>query len=193
MPDEEALFVVVGVDEPGGDLVRSAGADVAGPSVENVDPKHGDDDFAVFIGLPFDIGFAEDDEQIARPGVLQLFGHVQVRVHLGFQDRQRPELAQFRGMGIEVEPAGDQCIEAGVEGLAGGGGQIGAGDGAEFRADEDGGALLGAAVQIGPLGGDVFPGPAGDGGERNPVLLGRLLYPGGEQIVDDHLGKIVEG
>ena len=55
----------------------------------------------------------------------------------------RPSLSNSDGVGVVVEGAGDQHVEAGVAGLAGGGDQIGAGDGAELRADEDRGALLG--------------------------------------------------
>ena len=51
-------------------------------------------------------------------------------------------------MGVIVEGASDQHVEAGVAGFAGGGDQIGAGDGTELRANEDGGALLGAGVFV---------------------------------------------
>ncbi|HLB47715.1 MAG TPA: hypothetical protein VJL59_11975 [Anaerolineales bacterium] len=43
-------------------------------------------------------------------------------------------------MGVVVESAGDEHVETGVGGLAGGGYQIRAGDGAELWPDEDGGA-----------------------------------------------------
>ena len=45
-------------------------------------------------------------------------------------------------MRIVVEGTGDEYIEASVACFAGGSDQIGAGDGAEFGADEDGGAFF---------------------------------------------------
>lgn len=38
MADEEAFFVVIGIDEPAGDAFGSAGADFAGVGVKNVPP-----------------------------------------------------------------------------------------------------------------------------------------------------------
>ena len=40
-----------------------------------------------------DIRFAEDDEQVALAGVLELAGHVQVGVHTGFSIGMRPSLS----------------------------------------------------------------------------------------------------
>ena len=37
MADEEALLVVVGIDEPAGDTVGSVAADLAGVGVEDID------------------------------------------------------------------------------------------------------------------------------------------------------------
>ena len=93
-------------------------------------------------GQDVDVRLAEDDEQVALAGVLQVVGHVQVGVHAGFEHGDAAELVELGGVGLVVEGAGDQHVEAGVAGLAGGGHQIGARDGAELRADEDGGALL---------------------------------------------------
>ena len=40
--NEEAFFVVVGVDEPAGDAVGTVAADFAGVGMEHVDAVHGD-------------------------------------------------------------------------------------------------------------------------------------------------------
>ena len=89
------------------------------------------------VVLDVDVRLAEHDEEVALAGVLQLVRHVQVGVHPRLQDRQRAEPRQFGGVGVEVEGAGDQHVEARLGRLARGGDEIGAGDGAEFRADED--------------------------------------------------------
>ena len=69
MADEEAFFVVVGVDKPGDDVVLAAGAYIAGFGVEDVNAENFDDEEAIIIEIPFDIGFTEDDKQITRAGV----------------------------------------------------------------------------------------------------------------------------
>ena len=84
-----------------------------------------------------DVGLAEDDEEVALAGVLQVVGHVEVGVHARLQHGDAAELAELRGVGVVVEGAGDQHVEVGVGGLAHRRHEIGAGDGAELRADED--------------------------------------------------------
>ena len=105
-------------------------------------------------------------------------GHVQVRIHPGLEHGDAAELLELGGVGVVVEGAGDEDVEVGVRGFAGGGDQVGAGDGAEFRADEDGGALLGRVVafafKVTAFGTDEFAGPAGEGGEGDAVFLVRL-------------------
>ena len=83
----------------------------------------------------------------------------------------RPSLLNSGGVGLVVEGAGDQDVEVGVAGLAGGGDEIGAGDGAELRADEDGGALLGVAFHVAAFGADQIAGP---GRERVKAILSSL-------------------
>ena len=95
-----------------------------------------------FSGRSVDVRLAEDDEEVALAGVLEVVGHVQVGVHARLEHGDAAELVELRGVGLVVEGAGDQHVEVGVAGLAGGRHQIGALDGAELRADEDGGALL---------------------------------------------------
>ena len=97
-----------------------------------------------FAGRSVDVRLAEDDEQVAFAGVLEVVGHVQVGVHARLEHGDAAELVELRGVGVVVEGAGDQHVEVGVAGLAGGGDQVGARDGAELGADEDGGAFLGA-------------------------------------------------
>ena len=63
----------------------------------------------------------------------------------------RPSLLKLRGMRLVVKGAGDQRIEVGIAGFTGSSDEIGALDGAELRADEDGSPLLGRALQISAL------------------------------------------
>ena len=120
---------------------------------------------AVLLVLDVDVGLAEHDEQVALAGVLELVGHVQVGVHLGLEDRQRAELGELGSVRVEIEGAGDQHVEARFGGLAGGGDEIDARDGAEFRPHEDAGAALGLAFGRSALGADIFARPALQRGE----------------------------
>ena len=61
---------------------------------------------------------------------------------LAFRIGSGPSLESSRGVRVEGEGAGDQHVEARLRCLARGGGEVDAGDGAEFRADEDRGAAL---------------------------------------------------
>jgi hypothetical protein len=80
-------------------------------------------------------------KRLPLPVFFQVFGHVKVGVHAGLQDGDAAEFVELGGMGVEVEGAGDEDVEAGVGGFAGGGDEVGAGDGAELRADQDCGAF----------------------------------------------------
>src|SRR5262249_15527343 len=91
----------------------------------------------------------------------------------------RPSLVNS---GVWASWLGDQDVEAGVSGLARGGDQIGALDGAELRADEDRGALLCFAFEVAALGADEIAGPGREGRERDPVLLVRLLDTGDVEV-----------
>ena len=62
----------------------------------------------------------------------------------GFEDGNAPQSVEFGSVGFVVESAGDQHVETGLCGFAGGSREIGTGDGAEFGTDEDGGAFPGA-------------------------------------------------
>ena len=126
-------------------------------------------------------------------GVLEIFGHVQVGVHARLEHRDAAELAELRGVGLVVEGAGDQHVEAGIAGLAGGGDKVGALNGAELGADEDGSAFLGVAFHVAAFGADEIAGPGRERGEGDPVLLVCLLHAGGLEILQDHLGERLLG
>ena len=70
MPDEEALLVVVGVDEPAGDALGSVAAYLTGVGVEHVDAVHPDPDLPGLgvVGLgsveDVDVRLPEDHEEI---------------------------------------------------------------------------------------------------------------------------------
>ena len=83
LADEETLLVVVGIDEPAGDAVGVDGADIAGLGVEDIHSVDLDLNLSVLCIDDFDIGFAEDDEEIPLAGILQIIRHVQVGVHAG--------------------------------------------------------------------------------------------------------------
>ena len=69
---EEALLVVVGVDEPTGDALRTVAAHLAGVGMKHVHPVDLDAHLAVCRGQDVDVRLAEDDEQVALAGVFQL-------------------------------------------------------------------------------------------------------------------------
>ena len=82
-------------------------------------------------------GSPKIDEEVAGAGRLQVAAHVQVGVHARLQHRHAAELVELGGMGVVVEGAGDQHIEAGIARLARGGDEVGTRDGAELGADQD--------------------------------------------------------
>ena len=63
--------------------------------------------------LPLPVFFSSSD--MCRSGFIRAFRIV-----------KRPSLAEFRRMGVEVEGAGDQHVEAGLDRLARGGDEVGA-------------------------------------------------------------------
>lgn len=86
MTDEEAFFVVVGVDEPAGDAVSSVAADFSGVRMKNIDAVDFNLYLPVFCIDNVDVGFTEDNEEIALSGIFEIVGHVQVGVHSGFEN-----------------------------------------------------------------------------------------------------------
>lgn len=187
--DEKAFAVVVGVDEPAGDVVGFAGDDFAGGGVEDVDAVHFDAVAAVRVFQEIDIGFAEDDEEVALAGIFEFGGHVEVGVHAGLEDMDAAEFVEFGGHGVEREAATDKDVEIGVAGLAGGFDQFLALHSAEFGADEDGGSAFGVAFQVAAFGADQAAGPRYKGGEVDLPFLVRLLDAGGAEIVENHVDE----
>jgi hypothetical protein len=116
--------------------------------------------------------------------------NVQIGVHPRLDDAQGPEPVELRGMGIEIEGAGDQHVEAGFVGLARRGGQVGARHGAVFRADQDRGAAHLVAFLEAALGADPLTGPRRHAVEIDLAALVGLVNAGAFQIVDDDLREI---
>lgn len=85
MAHEEAFLVVVAVDEPAGDAVGAVADDFAGLWLEHINAIHLDAQ-AVAFGKERDVRLAEDHEEVAFAGVLEVFGHVQVGVHACLED-----------------------------------------------------------------------------------------------------------
>ncbi len=148
VPHEEALLVVVGVDEPTGDTVCAVAADLAGVGMEDVHPVDPDPELTVTRVEEVDVGFAEDDEEVAFSRVLEVVGHVEVGVHAGFEDGNAPQPVELGSVGFVIESAGDQDVETRLCGFAGGFREIGTRDGAKFGTDEDGSALLDACLYV---------------------------------------------
>ena len=90
-------------------------------------------------------------------------------------------------MGVEVEGAGDQYVEAGVHRFAGGRDDVLTADRAVFRADEDRGPTLGAvlAFEEGGAGADEIARPGRHALEDDAIALGLLFDALGLEIVDD--------
>ena len=86
MADEEAFFVVVGVDQPAGDTVGTVAADFSGVGMKNIDAVDFDLYLPVFCIDNVDVRFAEYNEEIALTGIFEIVGHVQVGVHSGFEN-----------------------------------------------------------------------------------------------------------
>src|SRR3990172_8657807 len=112
--DEKALLVVVGVDEPARDAIGAVAADLALAGVEDVHAIHLHPDATALGGEESDVGLAEDDEEVALAGILQVLGHVQVGIHARLEHGDAAELAELRGMRLVVEGAGDEHVGAGM-------------------------------------------------------------------------------
>ena len=100
---------------------------------------------------------------------------MEVGVHPRFKNRDAAELTELRRVGLEVERARDQHVEAG---LAGGLHQVGAADGPKLGTDEDAGAARGVALAVAALGADPLAGPRPQGCERDAVAPIFLLDAG---------------
>jgi len=184
---EEALAVVVGVEEPAGDAFGAVAADFASGWIEDIDAVYLDAQAVAGIGEEFDVGLAEDDEEVAFAGGLEVVGHVEVGVHAGFEHGDAAEFVEFSGVGLVVEGAGDEDIEACVARFPGGVYEVWTGHRAELGADEDTGAALGVAFHVAAFGADEFARPAAEREELDAVFLVRLLDSGGFEVFEDHV------
>jgi hypothetical protein len=99
---------------------------------------------------------------------------VQVGVHARLEHGNATEFVEFGGVGFVVERAGDQHVEVGIAGLSRRGHEVGSGDGAELRTDEDSGSLLDLPFEAAPLANEIA-GPRNKGSKTDPVLFVGLL------------------
>ena len=67
MADEEALLVVVGVDEPAGDALRTIGADFAGIRMEDIQAVDPDLNLTAVCFENLDVGLAETTKRLPLP------------------------------------------------------------------------------------------------------------------------------
>lgn len=80
--DEETLFVVIGIDEPAGDLIRSVAADFSGGGVVDIETFDFNLIFDVFALVELNIRLSEGNEQVAGTGLFeQIFIHWNIVVH----------------------------------------------------------------------------------------------------------------
>ena len=94
MANEEALLVVVGVDEPAGDSVGIVASNLALRGVEDIDAPDFDRDLIVGCVVDPDVRLAEDNEEIPRVRLLQIGRHVKVGIHAGLQNSHPAEFVE---------------------------------------------------------------------------------------------------
>ena len=134
--DDEGFFVVVGVDEPAGDVVGGVGADFACGGVVNVQAAQNDFVFAIRLTVDRKIGFAEDHEEVARSRLLEEFvAHCQVGVHPRGKDSEAAvAFGFFADVRVEGESADDEDVEAyAADGFFGGFFDLFGADSSQFR------------------------------------------------------------
>ncbi len=149
MADDEGFFVVVGVDEPAGDVIGGVGADLASGGVVNVEAAQNDFVTAIRPTVNGEIGFAEDHEEVARARLLEQFvAHGQVGVHARGQDGQfAVAFGLFAHVRVEGESADDEQVEVhAAQGFFGGLLHLFGADCSEFGTDRDGGATRGSVL-----------------------------------------------
>ncbi len=95
MTDEEALFVIVGVDEPTCDAFCIVTTHFASARVKNIHAIDLDLYLIVFGVDDVDVRFPKDDEQIALAGIFEVVSHVQVGVHACLKHRDTTELMEL--------------------------------------------------------------------------------------------------
>ena len=99
MPHEEAFLVVIRIHEPAGDAIGIVAAHLAGIGMEYVHAVDLDLNLPLVYGQDIYIRLAEDDEEVALAGILEIVGHVQVRVHAGLEHLDAPQLGEVRRSG----------------------------------------------------------------------------------------------
>src|SRR5207253_1279683 len=102
---------------------------------------------------------------------------------------------QFGGMGVEVEGAGDQDVEARIDGLARSRDNVLPADGAVLGTNQDRGAALGTVLAFdeSPAGADEITRPRRQALEGDAVALVLLLDAFGLEIVDHDGRKVLPG
>lgn len=70
--DEKAFLVIVGVDEPAGDGVGFVTDHLSGLRLEDVDALDEDAELIARHGFDLDVGFAENDKEIALAGIFKI-------------------------------------------------------------------------------------------------------------------------
>lgn len=94
MADKEALFIIVGVDEPTGDTLGPVAADLPGVGMEHIHPL----DlylYPVFFDIQnIDVRLPEDNKKVALAGILEIIGHMQIGVHASFKNWNSTECGE---------------------------------------------------------------------------------------------------
>ena len=114
MADEEALAVVVRVDEPARDVVRGAAAYLLRRRVVDVQATDLDFDLVSANGPDVYVGLAEDHEKVARACFLEeFFTHQEVGVHLSDEYLEAAVALHFLGsVRVEGKAENDEQVEA---------------------------------------------------------------------------------
>ena len=195
MAHEEAFLVVVSIDKPARYTVGVVTVNLTCVWVEHIHTINLDLNLTDRCIDNFYVWLSEDDKKVTFTSVFKVVSHMEVGVHAGLEDGDAAEFVELRSVGVVIEGAGDQHVEVCVCGFAYRGYEIGARNGAEFRADEDTGAFLRArntvAFKVGSLGADKSTGPWFDFGEVYVVFFVRLLNAGGSEVGQYHLGELL--
>lgn len=149
MADKEAFFIVVSINKPAGDALRSIAADFAGVWMKHVHPIDLDLNLVVLSIQNIDVWLTKDDKQVALARVLKVVSHVEVGVHPCLKNRNTAQLVEFRGVRVVTEGAGDEHIKVGVTRFPRGRNQIRPGNSSKFWPNENG-STFSAPVSLPP-------------------------------------------
>src|SRR5262249_54844568 len=116
--NEEALFVVVGVDEPAGNAIGTVAADLAGRGIKDIDAEHLHLNIVFFRWQDFDVGLTKNDEQIALAGILEFIGHMEIRIHASLKYVNATELVKLGRLAFVAKGACNQYIKIRIACLA---------------------------------------------------------------------------